>query len=392
MKEPIRFLTVKQVHDPIGLLKDPGMIPYYLSKMGYSCRFASFMKNDAVNEREEFKEVREAIQIVELKDDRRNPKKISMDSKSIFRYIWQEGRKADILNLYYLKHSILFGLFYKLCNPHGLLYLKLDFDYTRPVQQEKEWIEPLRRFLYRIYLKIIPDVVSVETTGALNYVRKRYLPTDNKLILVRDGLDDELLIKHSIQPTPFENKKNRFLVVGRIGAYQKNHELLLEATTQIEDWKNWEIYFVGNIETGFHAYIETFYAKYPHMKNKVFFLGPEYDRLKLFALYNDSKVLCMSSRDESFGIVYAEAQYMGNYIISTPVASTDDFVENDKDFGVIVHNSKEMANAMQDVISGANPIQRAYEKRVEHAQRFRWSTICSNLDNKLREVYEQKRK
>ena len=92
----------------------------------------------------------------------------------------------------------------------------------------------------------------------------------------------------------------------------------------------------------------------------------------------------MSSKYESFGLVYAEAQYFGNYILSTRVSSIDDFVENDSNLGLVVNSAEEMGRAMQEIIDGKNRIDDAFEKRVKHGERFRWSTICKYLDERIK--------
>lgn len=389
----MNFLTIKPVKDFIGILKEPGIIPLYLSRMGYTSHFASFIDEKIVNEMDELKTFREAVHVISLRDDRRNPKKLPVASKSILKFIREEGYKAEILNLYFLKHSILYGTLYKLLNPKGFLYLKLDIDYLDFEKREKQWYEPLRRLLFGLYLRHIPDLVSAETNAAVEYVKHRFMPQTDKLILIPDGIDDVLINQMAGGDIcPFDKKKNRILVVGRIGTYQKHTEFILEAVKLIRDWKGWELCIVGPIEKEFERTIEQFYIENPSLEDKVRFLGPIYDRTKLLPLYNESKVFCMSSRWESFGIVYGEAQYFGDYIISTPVSSTDDFIENDDDLGLLVNTTREMTMAIQNIIDGKNDIALSFDKRVKHGERFRWSNICAYLDKEIRKALNKKYK
>ena len=388
----IHFLTIKPVSDFIGILKEPGIIPLYLSRMGYTSHFASFIDEKIINEKDELKTFRDSVHVISLKDDRSNPKKLPIASKSILRYIWKEGYKADVLNLYFLKHSILYAILYKLLNPHGFLYVKLDLDYTHSFRLEKQWYEPIRRWLFSLYLRHIPDLVSAETRAAVEYVRQRYMPATDKLILIPDGIDDELvnqMVGGGIRP--FTEKRNRFMVVGRIGTYHKNTEMMLEAAKLINDWKDWQLHIVGPIEKAFEGKMKQFYAENPSLKQKVQFFGPIYDRTKLLPMYDEAKVFCMSSRGESFGLVYGEAQYYGEYIVSTPVSSIDDFIENDDDLGRLVYTPQEMAQTMQEIIDGTKEIESTFEKRVKHGERFRWSTICKYLDEEIRKRYNHKK-
>jgi len=385
----LSFVTIHSNSGFPSLLKDPGCITLYMSHMGYNVRYATLVQYDVIYGKEELRQFRESVPIDILEDNRKDKSKVTIFSTSILRYIWNNAKKIEILNLYYLKHSIFYGILYKMLNPKGFLYLKLDFDYLDMKKREHQWIEPFRRWCFSKYLKYIPNLVSAESCSSLEYVRKCYMPHTDKLIYIPDGIDNQLLEQNNIEIHSYKNKKNKILVVGRIGAYQKNHELILESLTYINNWDNWEIDFVGPIDKNFEGTIEKFYQENPSLKLYVHFVGPIYDRKKLLPFYDEAKVFCMSSRWESFGLVYAEAQYFGDYIISTPVSSTEDFIENDRDLGLIVHDAKEMGDALQDIINGHIQLEDSYEKRLKHGEKFKWSVICNQLDKEIRQRKSQ---
>ena len=384
------FVTILPLCEVAALLKDPGMITMYLSRMGYDCTFVSLLPTQIVDERDELTQIRESIKVVGLQEKMTEKSKIDMNNRSILRYIWQEAKHIDVLNLYYLKHSLFYGTLYKLLNPRGVLYIKLDINYLDFILQEKDKIEPLRRWVYSLYLHNVPDLVSAETNASMGYVRNKFKPQEDKLLLIPNGIDDQLIENNKISISPFAKRKNRFVVVGRIGAPEKQHELILEAIANIAEWKDWEIEFVGAIKSDFNTKIKNFYQKYAHLKQRVHFIGPIYDRKILLSKYNESKVFIMSSQYESFGLAYVEAQYFGNYILSTRVSSIDDFVEDDNDLGLVINNAEEMGCAMQDIIDGVNQIDISFEKRVRHGEHFRWSTICKHLDDEIRRVINAK--
>lgn len=385
------FVTILPLCEVAALLKDPGMITLYLSRRGYDCTYVSLLPRKVVEERAELKQVRESFPIVGLQEQMSESNRIDMKNGAIFRYIFRNAKHIDVLNLYYLKHSILYGILYKLLHPKGVLYIKLDINYLDFIQRERQMIEPFRRWVYRQYLHFVPDIVSAETTASLKYVHERFRLPDNKLILIPDGLDDQLIETTEIKLAQYAERSNRFLVVGRIGTLQKNNELILEALPYVTNWKDWIIEFVGPIEPTFETKISEFYKNYPNLKQRVLFVGPMYDRKELLSMYNESKVFIMSSKYESFGLVYAEAQYFGDYILSTRVSSIDDFVENDSDLGIVVNSAEEMGHAMQDIIDGKNQSEDAFVKRIKHGERFRWSTICKHLDEEIRRVIKEKK-
>ena len=85
------FVTILPYSDEVALFKDPVMIPYYLSKLGYECTYASFLAKEIVaKKKEEIKQIYEAVNFVEISDDRKSQEGIEMKSKSVLRYIWNK--------------------------------------------------------------------------------------------------------------------------------------------------------------------------------------------------------------------------------------------------------------------------------------------------------------
>ena len=387
MQSKISFYTLFPTSRPQTLLKDPGFIPLYMSSLGYQASYITCADIEEIFTNDNYSALR-VLNFIQIDDDRKDKTQaFNGRNKNAIKFLWKHAREIDVLNVYFLKHSILYGTLYKLLHPKGVLYIKLDINYLDFIQRERQMIEPFRRWVYRQYLHFVPDIVSAETTASLKYVHERFRLPDNKLILIPDGLDDQLIETSEIKLAQYAERSNRFLVVGRIGTLQKNNELILEALPYITNWKDWIIEFVGPIEPTFETKISEFYANYPNLKKRVHFVGPMYDRKKLFSKYNESKVFIMSSKYESFGLVYAEAQYFGDYILSTRVSSIDDFLENDNDLGLVVNTPEEMGRAMQEIIDGKTRIDDTFEKRVKHGERFRWSTICKHLDEEICKIF-----
>lgn len=367
-----KFCTVIPISDRASLFKDPCTIPVQLAKYGYDCTFVSFI--DISNLTDEEKEYTNNIHLVQLMVDKLNYQR-RWCIGTIYIYIWNNAKKIDILNLYFLKNSILYGILYKLLNPHGFLYLKLDIDGYGEKKLDERPFQFFRRFVYRQYLRNIPDLVSAENTFSYRYIYDNYLPNENKLKLVYNGIE----IQEDFHISDFEKRDNLILVVGRIGTHQKNHEMILESATKIKDWKDWKICFIGPINPEFSGYLKTYFAQYPELRNNIQFIGPVYNRVKLYSYYNSSKVLCMSSRYESFGIVYAEAQYFGNYIVSTDVVSLYDFIENNQLLGSMVSDSISLASTFSSIITGENDLSEGFAQRILHGKRFQWTTIIKNI-------------
>lgn len=354
------------------------MIPFGMSRLGWKSKYISFAQTESYPK--EYLKYIDGLDIVKIKDDL-NGKKIRICSKSIMGYIWRNARQIDVLHLYFLKHSILYALVYKLKYPKGFVYLKLDFNMYDCILRSKERIEPIRRFVYRHYLSQIPDLVSVEQNSGLNFIKQYYRISARNFLVLPNGVDDAIFSQFQIKNP--SQRDNVVLVVGRIGAYVKNHEMILRALESIKDTFGWKVEFIGPIEDSFKKEISSFFSKNPTMKGKVSFLGPIYDRFLLFQKYNNSKVLCMSSRSEGFALTFAEAQVFGNYIISTEVSSTSDVIGRNPHLGQLYSNAEELSKLLSSVFKQEIDLDSSFSDRVEHGSQFLWSNICATLQQRI---------
>lgn len=379
------FVTLSTSECPaVDLYKDPGMIPYCMTQLGYQAKYVSFLEQEAISQ--EVREAFQPLQIDTIKNDVCGRRSMLWRSKSVFKYLWKNAKQIDVLNLYYLKYSILYGALYKMRNPHGILYVKLDMDADAMIQRESDKINGIRNLVYKLYLRHIVDIVSVESQKDTNYCQTRYGIRSPKLQYIPNGIDDYFTQKNHIALKPFDEKENLFITVARIGTPQKNNELMLEALEKIGDLNGWKFLFIGNIEESFQVKIASFYERNPQLKESVHFLGVCTDRKKLFEFYNCAKVFCLTSRYESFGIVNVEAQWFGDYIITTPISSASDFIEDNENLGTMVHSANELAEEMKRIVRGEKDLSAGYQERVEHGKWFAWSRICRQLDTCLKEA------
>lgn len=177
-------------------------------------------------------------------------------------------------------------------------------------------------------------------------------------------LDDEMYYKHGIVRKSWEEKEKIMICVGRIGNYQKNTEMLLNALKKI-DIKDWKIYMLGPITCSFdlkdvgdfQKIIENFFREFPQYVGKLIFKGMIYDTKEIFEYYNRSKVLLMTSRHESWGNVYSEAAAFGCYVLSTDVGGAS-LTSNNWKFGIKVRQEDYMglADAIVAIVDEKNVI------------------------------------
>ena len=169
--------------------------------------------------------------------------------------------------------------------------------------------------------------------------------------------------------------------VGRIGSYQKNNQMLLEALLQV-NLRQWKVVFIGPISEGFRKYISDFFEKNPSLKKSILFTGLIEERTVLYSWYNRAKVFCLTSRSESFGIVFLEAMYYGDFIITTSVYSSKDIVFSES-IGQIVESGTDLSEKIQRIIDGNMDISATYEVRTAYSSIFSWTRILSLLHEKI---------
>lgn len=381
MKQKPTFVTLFTDTENFHLVKDVGQLPYFMYKTeGYDSELISYKNN------EEYPYLNKEVKGLKLTFISGKGRFLYFEL-GLISYLWSFSKSIDVLNLFHFKKDhLLYLLLYKTLNPKGKAYIKLDMDIL--------FFKDYNAFLYSKYslknylLKGITkwmfkltNVFSVETEEARSYLLKVYPELEQKLICIPNGVDN-LYLNEEIKLRPWEEKEDIIITVGRIGTLQKNTELFLEALKEVE-LNNWKVYILGPIEEDFQKYIKQYFLEHPQLKNRIIFTGNISDRKELFEWYNRAKVFCLTSRWESFGIVFTEALYFGNYIITSPVSSAAYITANGK-YGTIAEAS-EFSKAIQKSIEPGFLKTQRYEEIKSFAKKnFTWTGIIKKLSDKLK--------
>ena len=383
MKQKPTFVTVFTETENFHLVKDVGQLPYFMYKTeGYDATLISYQNNV------EYPFIDQEVNGLKL-NFIPNKGRFLYFELGVLYYLFNHSKSIAVLNLFHFKKDhILYLLIYKLVNPQGKAYIKLDMDIL--------FFKNYNAFLFSNYriknliLKALTswifkltDLFSVETDQAKDYLLNVYPELQNKLICIPNGVDN-LYLDKEIPIKAFQEKENIILTVGRIGTEQKNTELLLDAL-KITDLKDWKVYILGPIEESFKKYIADFYKEYPQLENKVIFTGNITDRKELFDWYNRSKIFCLSSRYEGFPIAFPEALYFGNYLISSPVSSAEHITSKGKYGTVARADAHEFSKAIQSSIEpGFLSSQRYEEIRRFSKDNFTWPGIVKKLADQIK--------
>ena len=364
------FLKTENVH----LLKDVGMIPYYLMKEhGADCTVVTY-KNS-----EEYSYVNNEVNGLKLEFIRETRFGKIIDGML---YILKQGRKIDVLNIYHLNlSSYFYELAYRLVNRRGKIYLKLDMNPRGLVScLKKDPVGIIKRATIRR-----SDVASVETTGMYKRLKKFY---GDRILYVPNGCYKGSKADCSDTGSGKE-KENTILTVGNLGTSDKATDVLLEAYAmymEASPESDWKLRLVGSVDEDFRPYIDDFFARYPGLRERVIFTGIITDKAVLNEEYNKARIFVLPSLSESFGIVLVEAAVRGDYLITSDMVPAGYDISHKYENGMAVKAGDAAAlsgafRTMCDEPHAWNEIAKRTAAYVSEA--FDWSRIAAYLYPRL---------
>lgn len=303
--------------------------------------------------------------------------------KSVLRHVREHAREIDVLQLFnHTRESMTLGLAYRLANPRGFLHLKLDANESwlaGELERKKasRWTALLDFLQPHLWLKLVPDLVTAETSTSLETFARTFPWVRSKLARMPNGFDDQWLEREGLGEIRRDHKENIVLVVGRIGTEQKNTELLLEALEGLHPG-DWKVVLAGPVADGFQPTIDAFLERRPDMRDALVVLGDVRDRRELYGWYRRAKIFCLTSRWEGFSLALVDALHFGCHIVSTPVSSLDDILGRGR-IGKVVHDAAELAGELAAAFRGEQDPLASFDAVREHAKGFRWSGICEEF-------------
>lgn len=338
----------------MDLSKDIFLIPYYVAKeLSGRCIFY-YLKDCGVNKlasefrSASFVHVKGKYQCLALA-------KILLDSKNI--------------DVFFLKGSsaihMLAAFIYKRLNPSGQIVTFADMEANQAMELNKNsfvYSRGVVGFLKKTITNFFfhHSITLIANTEAFKIMQKLFDKKHWKgLLNFYPCIDDERFMQYGLKRIPFENKEKIMLCVGRIGCYQKNTEMLLNAIKQV-DLKEWRIYMIGPITNSFNLneksefsmVVADFFKENPQYKKNVIFTGMIYDQKQIMEYYIKAKVLLSTSRHEGFANVYSQAAALGCFIVSTDVGGAD-VCSNNWNYGVKLcqEDSAGLAKVIYDIVN-----------------------------------------
>lgn len=366
----MRFVTLNPRTKNVNLVKDVGLIPYYLHVNYDVDATVVTYKND-----DEYPYIKNEVAGLKLEFIR---KRFGRQLDGMF-YVLKNAKSIDVLNVYHLNTaSLLAELAYKIINKTGKIYLKLDMSQEG---LRTALLKDPRGMIKRLDIRLA-DVVSVETKKIQEVLANNF---GNKIIYVTNGC---LLPKDYKDEVKDRNTENVILTVANFGTWEKASDTLLEAFKLSAGNHDYKLKIIGKVADDFKPFISKFFKENPSLTERVEFLGEIQDRDRLKNEYRKSKIFTLPSRQESFGIVLVEAAYEGCYLVTTESTTAGYDVSDNGKYGSIVKTDdvNALANAFTRICNDTDYDWNEHAEKISaYAKRiFNWDNIVEGLYSYLK--------
>jgi glycosyltransferase involved in cell wall biosynthesis len=391
----ITFATFFPLCKNIHLTKDVGMIPYILYRdYGYDSYLISY-KNDNYSY---LKTEVPGLKIIFIKHTNLPFKKLISHFPILqtvidtFPLIIKYGRRLNVFELYYYcKQSIIIATIYKLVNKKGCVFLKLDYVQGPKENQEnpKSLKVKIKNYLLNRFLRLIFDIISVETLSSYEYI-KAYRPRLKflleRLYYIPNGVDVDISSSMNKFYNKFylNKKENIILHIGRIGSYQKATEIVLEAFSKVaREFTNWRLVLIGIMDKNFIDRYNKFLCNNTDIRERISFLGFLNDREKVYEYYYKSKILAFPSRWETFSMVPIEAGFFGDVLLASNIPCIKESTDNGK-LGYLcpIDDVECFSNTLRYMLSNDDEIKiksKAFRSFI--INNYNWNKICGYLND-----------
>lgn len=229
--------------------------------------------------------------------------------------VYMEGRARDFDLLVLQSMRVMYlplADIYKRCNPEGRIYFATDMNsefLDRINWQNGQFL----RFLGQC------DVIGASCRSLQRRIgqkwpcRVSYLPNGFYSYGVELGQVD------------YGAKNNVIMTAARLGNWQKNDELLVEAFARLAgELPEWRLRLVGTAEPAFLAWLDRLLGERQELRGRIE-VGPIFDRQELYRAYREAKVFALTSRLEGgTPNVLAEALAGGCAIVCSDIDAAED--------------------------------------------------------------------
>ena len=304
-EKKLRYTCVLTTVEMMHLYKDPCSLAYYLSETcGWESTVVYFGPHEIHHE-----DFEKYVRLVYLGDEIIYKKKFKKAKK----YLQEHAMEIDVIMVFNYG-TVSYGLSraVKKRNPYAFAYCKLDMSDGgfEHFNARTPW-----RKLMSIgeIVKSRPiDLFTVESKTFYGELLKQRV-FKGRLEYLPNGVSEVGANLIELDDIP---KEKMVVTIGRIGAHQKNNELLLEAIKflyrqDVAVLDGWHFVFAGPATEEFLGVVENFKRELPEMADSIVLTGNLDSRKEMYEICAKASIICMTSRWESFGIATVEGMYFG---------------------------------------------------------------------------------
>ncbi len=234
-------------------------------------------------------------------------------------------------------------------------------------------LKPYKKWFLKRVLKSASKIICLSNSQK-QIILKKYNISEEKIISLRNGVDDSYFIKRTI------NKKDipTILYVGRL-APQKNVRRLIEAYGLMKEKAQLRIVGEGEDRSAIEQLIK-------HLKlSRVTLVGKKSGK-ELIEEYKSADVLAVPSNKEGGApLVILEALATGLPVVVSDIYGISELLD---DSVLLVHNPspENFATALEKVLSNFDLQKHLSCKAEEKVKTFRWDNIVTELEKIYEEV------
>lgn len=375
----LRYTCVLTTVTMMHLYKDPCSLAYYLAKSGAWESTVAYFGPQEVHHEDFEKHVR----LVYLGSEKVYKKRYRLAKK----YLQEHATEIDVIMVFnYGTVSYGMARTVKKYNPKAIAYCKLDMrdDGFEHFNARTPW-----RKLMSIgeIVKSRPiDLFTVESKSFYRELLKQPV-FRNRLEYLPNGVSE---VGVDISALDMVRKEKVVLTIGRLGAHQKNNELLLEAIKVLHEQapavlEDWRFILAGPAETAFLDKVAQFKQELPELADRLVLTGNLDTREEMYGLCAKASIICMTSRWESFGIATVEGMYFGCCPVITDYGGVaHDQVPDDVPWGAVVsQDSASLAFGLQKFMSYNELNELSRQVRDFARENFNYNILAHTLHEYL---------
>lgn len=360
------WYTIYPESTNVHLIKDCGMIPYCMYRYyNYKSYYITYNNDDYTYSAN----MVNGLKLIYLKKTTGS----SLIDGCLF--ILKNYKHIDVLHMFHIsKRSIAWAFLLKKLNKKCVTYIKSD--YTGKVLFQNGKLVKLKKY----FLKYI-DIISSESENTCKLIQKK---ENINFEYIQNGFFDTGVRE------PISQKENVILTVARIGAPEKEHQLMLNGFAEIADKiPDWKLILVGSInEKNFVVFLSEYFKKYPELKDRVILLGEINNRDKLKSLYNSASIFTLTSSFEGFPIVFLEAAKSGCYILTSDIQCGIDFTRNGE-YGKLFksQNKDDFKEKLLSICLNKELLKNQFSRIQEYAyENYYWPKTCGKLNDLINKL------